>query len=286
MATQFVNYRLEVDDNKVKAECYFPGIAYDDYGRAGNINPWKVLRMFEAGRAIPFRIGNLLDYIDLISAGNYGSFALGGDYYFDPSLWEVGHGYQYFPYKITIELVSIGQTSFTVRQVLFNTIDHKELASFIGKLVFVDTKTKRPQAFPSWHNIKYSTLQSQDTFKVDVPVTSVPDYAFSRTFVVTASDTDHNGHTNQASYVRFCLDATEAARRHQFLHHFTSDICFYPIVKMSVAYRGETLCGDELTVSLWDIGHNSSNLHFAISRGTTIVFVAAVKFRESAVSKL
>lgn len=35
MATQVLEYRLEVDESSLKAECYFPGMTYDDFDRAG-----------------------------------------------------------------------------------------------------------------------------------------------------------------------------------------------------------------------------------------------------------
>ena len=55
--------------------------------------------MIEAGRSVPFYQGNYLGFKDLRS-DNFGFYLLGGDYYFDPCMWEVARKYQYFPYKV------------------------------------------------------------------------------------------------------------------------------------------------------------------------------------------
>ena len=39
----------------------------------------------------------------------------------------------------------------------------------------------------------------------------VPKSAFSYEVRVCESDTDHNRHTNQATYIRYCCDATHTA---------------------------------------------------------------------------
>uniref|UniRef100_A0A0B6ZJ21 Uncharacterized protein n=1 Tax=Arion vulgaris TaxID=1028688 RepID=A0A0B6ZJ21_9EUPU len=285
MATEVQDYRLEIDKKSFKAESYFPGITYDDYDRAGGISPWKICRMFEAGRMVPFFQGNFLDFNNL-RTGNFTIFVLGGDYYFDPCLWEVARKYHYFPYKISVELINLGQTSLTVRQVLTNLLDQKEIATFYGKLVYVDRNTKRSQVLPNWHRLKYQSVESQDRVRLETSMPRIPDNAFSAKTVVGASDTDHNGHTNQGSYIRFCLDAAELARRAQQLHCLINDICLYPVIKMTTAYRGETLAGDELTTSVWEDNLTPRILHFVIMRGRTLVFVSTITFKDRPCSKL
>ncbi|BFZ06375.1 hypothetical protein BsWGS_09414 [Bradybaena similaris] len=285
MTTQLCDYRLEIDAKKFTSECYFPGVTFDDFDRAGNVSPWKVCRLFEAGRAVPIRHGNYLDLTDLVKSGDSTYFVLGGNYYFEPCLWKIDHPFQYFPYKIKAELVAIGQTSFTIREILINLIDNKELASFICKLVYIDRKTRRPQSFPYQQLLKYQGIKSNDV-KIDVPKSSAPDTAYTRQFIVTASDTDGNGHTNHAAYIRYCLDIAEQARRENRLRHFHSDICLYPITKMSTFYKGETLSGDTLRGSVWESDLDPSKLDFVISRGNDIAFAARIDFRDRPSSKL
>ncbi|CAL1547718.1 unnamed protein product [Lymnaea stagnalis] len=285
MATQVLDYRLDIDEKNFKAESYFPGIAYDDYDREGGISPWKICRMFEAGRVVPFLQGNFLDYLNLCSK-NFGIFVLGGDYYFDSCLWEVTRRYHYFPYKISIELINVGQTSMTIREVLTNLLDNKEIATFYGTVVYVDKLAKRSQPLPYWHRTKYQGAASSEKVQLDSSVTKAPDKAFKVKTLIAASDTDLNGHTNQASYVRFCLDAAEAARRANHLKLLTRDICRYPILKLSTSYRRETLAGEAITTSVWQDDTTPTVIHFALHCGDTLAFTACVTFKPKACSRL
>lgn len=285
MATKVTSYKLDIDESGLRAESHFPGITYDDFDRGGGISPWKICRMFEAGRMVPFYQGNFLE-IENLRSENFGFYVLGGDYYFDPCLWEVARKYNYFPYKISIELINRGDTSLTIRQILVNTLDGKEIASFYGKLVYVDKTAKKAQVLPYWHRMKYRSVESPDRVRIDSTLTQVPQDACRVKTLVTASDCDHNGHANQASYIRFCMDAAESANRRKLLKKFNRDICLYPILKISAAYRSETYIGDELTTCLWQDELSPLMIHFVFLRQEKIVFSASVSFKNAPCSKL
>ncbi|GFO31774.1 hypothetical protein PoB_005827900 [Plakobranchus ocellatus] len=288
MATQVQDYAIDIDTDALKVESHFPGISYDDFDRGGGISPWKICRMFEAGRSIPFFQGNFLDFNQLVSR-NFGFFVLGGDYYFDSCLWEVTRKYHFFPYKIRLELINVGQTSLTIRQVLVNKLDSKEIATFYGKLVYVDKLARRPTALPYWHREKFGHLKKEMDGQAKIMVDSkkvVPEGAFQVETLVAASDTDHNGHTNQGSYVRFCLDAAETANKAGVLECVQGDICFYPILKMTVSYKGETYHGDRLITSVWPDDLSPPVLHFAIKRQGKLVLTASITFKPRPKSKL
>jgi len=285
MATLVTDYRLDVSESGLQAVSYFPGVSYDDYDRAGGIAPWKVCRMIEAGRSVPFYQGNYLGFKDLRS-DNFGFYLLGGDYYFDPCMWEVARKYQYFPYKISIELINLGETSVTLREVLTNTLDGKEIATFYGKMVYINKLAKKSQVLPYWHRMKYRSVETPHRVRIDQTQSQVPQGAFRVKTLVSASDCDHNGHTNQASYIRFCLDAAESVNRRQPLKRFNGDICLYPITKMSTAYRSETYLGDELCTCLWQDDLSPFRIHFVLLRDKTIVFSASMSFKNAPCSKL
>jgi len=285
MATQVSDYRLEISESGLRAESYFPGISYGDYDRAGGIAPEKICRMFEAGRSVPFFQGNFLGFKEL-KTDNLSFFVLGGDYYFDPCIWEVARKYQYFPYKIAIELINQGESSVTIREVLTNTLDGREIATFYGKMVYVDKRAKRSQVLPYWHRMKYRSVVSSDRVRIDLSLSKVPENASHVKLQVCASDTDHNGHTNQATYVRFCLDAAESVNRKTPLKKFMGDICLYPILKMSCAYRSETFLGDQLTMSLWQDDLSPFRLHFILFKDETIVYSSSMSFKNASCSKL
>ncbi|RUS90068.1 hypothetical protein EGW08_002181 [Elysia chlorotica] len=281
MATHVKEYDLVLDSQKLQAESHFPGISYDDFDRGGRISPWKICRMFEAGRAIPFILGDFLDRSRLTS-DKAGLFVLGGEYYFDSCLWDATRKYNFFPYKVTLEVINVGQSSLTFRQVLINKLDNKELATFYMKMVLVDLHTKRPIARPQWHQEKFRHLQGSQDDRVKVLLNAklaVPEGAFQAETLVVPSDTDFNGHTNQASYVRFCLDAAEAANKAGFLQYVDGDICRYPILKISISYKGETTSGDRLFTSVWQDDLSPQVLNFATYRAEKLVLVVSITFK-------
>lgn len=76
------------------------------------------------------------------------------------------------------------------------------------------------------------------------------------------------------------------ARCAKQLHHFTCDVCLYPITTLAIHYRKELLCGQEVTASVWESEAKPSILHFAISRGDDLAVVATANFRDNPSSKL
>ncbi|CAG5125069.1 unnamed protein product [Candidula unifasciata] len=291
MAVQLLDYRCEIDETNIKAACYFPGISYDDFDRAGNISPWKISRMFESGRSILFRRFNYLDVSELKGDNAFTHFILGSHYTFDPCLWNMFSKDKNFPFKVTSELINLGQKSIAFKEVIINLLDNKQLASYTGKLVYIDRKTKRPKNYPSWHSLKYSHAPTDNDVNISVNVTYIPETAFTWKFVVMPSDIDNNGHTNQASYIRFFLDTAEMARCAKHLHHFTSDICLYPITTLSIMYKKEILCGQEVSASVWESEAKPSILNFALKKsgsneGDDLAVVATASFRDNPSSKL
>ena len=47
--------------------------------------------------------------------------------------------------QISIQLINLGETSVSIRQVLTNTLDGREIATFYCKLVYVDKLAKSSQ---------------------------------------------------------------------------------------------------------------------------------------------
>ncbi|GFR65087.1 hypothetical protein ElyMa_003647300 [Elysia marginata] len=291
MATHVQDYQLVLDPKRLKAETHFPGISYDDFDREGCISPWKLCRVFEAGRAMPFYTGNFADW-NILMSDNTAAFVVGGEYYFDLCVWDAVRKFNNFPYKVTIEVINVGKSSLTFRQVLINKLDNKELATHYLKVVVVDKVTRRPKAVPSWHRDKYrhveATLDKRAEFVINTEL-NVPGGAFQAETLVQPSDTDSNGHTNQASYVRFCLDAAECANRAGVLEYVQGDICIYPILKMSISYKGETKSGDRILTSVWQDKLSPQMLHFVSYCRGKIVLATSITFKSrprNAVSKL
>jgi len=85
------------------------------------------------------------------------------------------------------------------------------------------------------------------------------DAAFVGSLKVRPSDTDVNGHVNNASYVDFALDCIADAVRAGCLRGFpqTTDAAHEELRSVQVQYEREAFWGDLLEVSLFELGSGS-----------------------------
>ena len=109
---------------------------------------------------------------------------------------------------------------------------------------------------------------------------------FSYSIFVRHSDTDWLYHSNQASYFTYCIDAaTEGARRGHF-RLLKGDLLSYPIESMECLYKGESLPGDELKVSIWENSKNLLQIFSQIEKGNKVIWTGKMRFRSFVESKI
>ena len=109
---------------------------------------------------------------------------------------------------------------------------------------------------------------------------------FSYSIFVRHSDTDWLYHSNQASYFTYCMDAaTEGAKRGHF-RLLKGDLLSYTIESMECLYKGESLPGDELKVSVWENSKNPLQLFSQIEKRNKIIWTGKMGFRSFVNSKI
>ena len=109
---------------------------------------------------------------------------------------------------------------------------------------------------------------------------------FSYSIFVRHSDTDALYHSNQASYFTYFVDAaTEAAKEGHF-QLLKGDLLSYPIESMECLYKGESLPGDELKVSVWENSENPLQLYSQIEKETKVIWTGKIGYRYSVHSKI
>ena len=108
---------------------------------------------------------------------------------------------------------------------------------------------------------------------------SKPKDCFEYPIHVRHSDTDSLYHSNQASYFLYCMDAaTEGTKRGHF-RLLKGDLLSYRIELLECMYRGESLPGDELSVSVWENEVNPSELFSQIEKDGRVIWIGKIGFR-------
>lgn len=263
--TEVQRVSVDVSSDQTLAWSHFGHMSFDDFSRSDTVSHWKMTKIMEAGRLFGLRAG-VVDYSTIVN-DRFTTFELGAVYQCDDALWRIPLGTQ-FPYKISLELEDVGKTSVTLSSRLVNKLDNKTLVHHRGKIVYVDRKSHRPAPLPEWVLEKYKTVQSQNKRPLALPRTSpqAPENAYGYTVTVAASDTDFNGHTNQASYFRYCCDASQAAVKDGKLKEFGPDISRYPLQGITSVFPGESGLGDTLRVLLWQQDGRPEVVRYVIVR--------------------
>ncbi|KAK7489487.1 hypothetical protein BaRGS_00019286 [Batillaria attramentaria] len=281
---------IEVSPDKRVSWCHFSHFSFGDFGRSDILRHWSVTKIMEEGRLFGLRAG-LMDYPSIVN-DTCTTFELGPVYTFDQALWTVPVGTQ-FPYKISVELQDVGKTSATLFCRLVNKLDNKTLATYRGKLVYVNRSTRRPVAFPDWFQQKYSTVKTQNFQPLVLPK-SAPQvllfYARKTLKHRTLSQSRRNlnmytlnlQHWRHTQYLKpphstfqvpesaFAYRVTVPADDLDFNKHNNQSsyfrYCCDAAQEMVGVFTGESNQGDLLCVSLWQQDDQPNRIRFVITR--------------------
>ncbi|XP_076449915.1 uncharacterized protein LOC143286171 isoform X2 [Babylonia areolata] len=258
---------IEVEVAPDRSHCWvhFSHLDYGDFGRTECLDHWKIAKVFESARvrAVPTEMLNF----NVLLREQHHVFILGMHYKMIPELWAADFQ-TLFPYKVSVEICDIGQTSLTLYSEMVNKLNDQTLASCACKIVYVDVVTRRPAPLPDWYVQSYRDVATRQKRPLALSriFPKVPSTAHCYNLRPAASDTDTNRHVNQGSYMRFCCDAAQAALRAQALAGFQHDIARYPLIEHQVIYMGESDVGDQLQVYVWQPPDRTDKVLFLITR--------------------
>jgi acyl-CoA thioesterase FadM len=149
------------------------------------------------------------------------------------------------------------------------------------KVVRFNRKTRQSIPFPEWYCKKYSPFVGvpghPGTEKENLP--KIPENAFETVICPTYSDQDLNGHVNNSSYIRYCMDAATRASLSGHYDHYTKDMCLYPSLQWTISYVGESRANDQLNIFTWQKENRPEQIYFAmLIDGQKIIFHASATF--------
>ncbi|XP_048780726.2 uncharacterized protein LOC125683522 isoform X2 [Ostrea edulis] len=258
MSLYKINY-----DNGSSASVSIMGIPYGDFDRTGHWAIWCIFKMFEAAR-FQALLNGFLDYKHMIDEDAALSI-IKQQMSFDSKLHSLSLK---SPMKLNVdcEIKQLKKTSMVLVVQLKNETTNEILGEDFLKVVRISRKTRRSISFPESYQKKYSSFMGTSghpgTEKEDLP--KIPQNAFEYIASPRYSDEDMNGHVNQSSYIRFCMDAATRASLNGYYDHYTKDMCLYPSLQWTISYVGESLANDQLNIFTWQRKNCPEQICFAV----------------------
>jgi len=237
------------------------------------------MKMFEAARLIGL-YHNLFDFKN-IDNKNKGFVAIKQLLKLQPEIHQNYSLFNTLKQRYAMDIVEIGRTSFSFVSKLTNDQTGEFLGELLLKYVLIDRNTRKATPIPLSFAEKYSKHQKKNVEFSGLGIKDAPKpptEVFRMKAIPLHSDTDRNSHVNQSVYIRYCSDcATEAALSGVY-RHFSSDMCWYPLLEMNIYHANESLANEELSVETWQDPEDFRIIFFVIKRKDTMLFRASTLF--------
>ncbi|XP_070174209.1 uncharacterized protein [Littorina saxatilis] len=220
---------------------------------AGVFSLWKLVQLLGNAKHAAL-VQGLLDYPDIVAA-HCDLLTLTVRCCCHPELARI-HLQDRLPVKVTVEVQSLGKTSVTlVSRVLKTSSLHSDTVLVTSRTVLVNISRRsgRPVPLPA---TALEPVELEGTGKgrqtgsgvseqFSAGFDEIPVSADNYDVTVVSSDTIA-GHTNEASYVRYCFGGANNTRRHHPVSKSAS-----AFKQLEVQYCGQSMTGDRLKVLSW-----------------------------------
>ena len=151
------------------------------------------------------------------------------------------------------------------------------LITSMNKYVYVNVETKRTDLdIPEWVREKTAN-RLPISMKYDTSH-SIPANALTSFYTIQHSDLDFNRHTNNAVYLKVCINAASVHCRNGSFRNFKDTLYAYDICDTSSFFKKESRVDDNLTVYMWQDEHLDHILHFIVKNNDQTVYLCKVTF--------
>ena len=179
--------------------------------------------------------------------------------------------------KVTVWISYVGNTSFVWEYIVSDYVTGAQLAKAFTQMVLVDVASRRPMKIPD--EMRQRIVNARSPIIPQFPTKSANPYRFRLS--VASSDTDYNQHTNQAVYVRMCMDAVSAgALKGQF--SFPKEVAYYNPKSLTVNYVKESRMGETLEFACWEDGNKPLSICCEVSKGSEVICQCQMEFENGA----
>ncbi|XP_046563624.1 uncharacterized protein LOC124272484 [Haliotis rubra] len=276
-----IGYRLRLLENESLAVVHVPGLSDDAFDVDGNCHVWSIVKMI--GRAVDFAHCYPLDSSERFFL-DYGilfdrlfTFMASSSFEFNKCLYEPL--VSKWPLKVNVQLGYIGKSSTNFVNNVVEPSSGEILVRNINQLVAIDKETRKPTPFPSWWKEKHGEKAVRKEPLI-VQKLSKPDNAHTYTLRASWSETDLYNHVNWTSYVVYSIDALRHGIKEGVLRGMNKEVVKNGIQRMQMAYFGECVEGDQLTVYFWEVKDQPRTVYFDIERDGTSVFQNTLTYHQ------
>ncbi|KAL5009920.1 hypothetical protein ScPMuIL_012225 [Solemya velum] len=259
------------------------GIPYDsiDWKDATMINPVNLAGIFDCCSGITFYNypfanepnKSLVDIEDLMRDNDMYTATFQMD--IDKTLYQQSS--PIFPLYVDQKVGYIGRSSIKIK----STLNHEELAKPYAicnvQYVYIDPKRRASKEFPVDWKEKYQRY-CKDGTPLTMSKLTKPEVTNEYSVTVRPSDTDFYGHTNFASYIKFCTDALFSGVSNSVYKHIGQYHLHGGLKSLIIAYRKESLFGSTLTIHSWEDKLQKDTVHFEHRNGDDICCQATLQY--------
>ncbi|XP_046563626.1 uncharacterized protein LOC124272485 isoform X1 [Haliotis rubra] len=276
-----MGYRLRLLENESLAVVHVPGLSDDAFDVDGNCHVWSIAKIISA--AVHFAHNYPLDsserfFLDFgILSDGLLTFMASSSFEFDKSLYDPL--VSKWPLKINVQLGYIGKSSTNFVSNIVEPSSGKILVRNTIQLVAIDKETRKPTPFPPWWKEKHGEKAVRKEPLI-VQKLSKPDNAHTYTLRVSWSETDMYKHVNWASYVVYSINALHHGIKEGVLRGVSKEVVRNGVQKMQMAYFGECVEGDQLTVYFWEVEDQPRTVYFDIEKDGTSVFQNTLTYHQ------
>ncbi|XP_078575061.1 uncharacterized protein LOC144861191 [Branchiostoma floridae x Branchiostoma japonicum] len=180
----------------------------------------------------------------------------------------------------TLKLCSLGNTSWATMEEIRDSSTNELMVKGTCQRINVDSTTRRPEPLPDWLKERYSYLASSLPRQLTVQPFLVPKStnSYQYSVVVAPRDTDSYHHTNQKSYICYCMDCASLGARNGAYSLLTGDLSNYDLKKVAVLYQKESLEGDVLDIESWEDQGSPGTLRFQVKKGNENITQLTMQF--------
>ncbi|CAG5123279.1 unnamed protein product [Candidula unifasciata] len=274
-----LNLRIEVHKDQHKALALLPGLRYDDINYTGQPDLHRLMNIIDRVEhaALYDHTLSFLDYHNLSKRG-IGSYNKGIVMEIRRHFYEITTPKS--PIQISLKLTGMMGTMFTVCSSA--TFGGRQRASIMLKSCnsLVHRESGLSEHIPEWWALKFLRLLPEvpDNYRPVQPPDSVGK-TFSYHVVVTLRDTDTNGKTQHASYIRFFIDNVSIAASQNFYSNLTK-IHDYYTMRISAIHFSPSVWGDSLAIETFQDPTDELKIHCFINKEGVIKWYGCLEYYE------